>query len=509
MEEAVPFKPVVAVDFYPEDEPFDILMKGFKTSLRTYELFELARIFLDKADRFVFVVEPLKDAEGSDGQLYLSLPAKLPFLSEAEALEHAFAGELENRLEPFEVEVDPPKGNFQVIHRCGVTGKLIGPPNYHRYQELLREHHATEVSNLSFERFRERLVSEKEQAVIDEWVQSQTKQTRYRLKRPSPGTETVESDAAAEVELTETPLGVEASSEAEAGMESGPETAGVAVEGPSEAAPADESAPDIESSSETKEGAESGAEAADAAGEVPAEAAPAGDDTPAEPPSAEDAEPAREFASLAEARQFFRSERREEFVQAFPRLRLNGRAIDEMPRGPLRRSIEAVWEDQKRFPLQTANNLRGKLRRANCHIYKRGKKGISYVCAVRRRLRDPRAVYADTVQRLIDFLDAHPRTKVSELSANLLGIRKEELEASYTPEQREDAEKQLRTLGRDLLWLKSEGYVSEFSDGTLQVQPFATSAGDEAAGDTGDEEPVFSTDSSGVSTESTPDRGAE
>ncbi len=452
VEEAAPFKPVVAVDFYPEDEPFEILMKGFKTSLRTYELFELARIFLDKADRFVFVVEPLAEGEGLGSKLYLSLPSKVPFLNESEAIEHALAAELESRLEPFEVEVDPPKGNFQVIHRCGLTGKLIGPPNYHRYQELLREHHATNVANTSFEKFRDRLVSEKEQAVIDEWVQSQSKQTRYRLKAvvsPAEETKVAVSEDDAPKEESETV--------AEAGDHTD-ETVPEAIE------PSGEDA--TEESAEPEDGAE-----------------------------ASTAEPQREFATLAEARQYFKSERKEEFVQSFAKLRLNGKVIEAMPHGPLRRSIEVVWEDQKRFPLQTANNLRGKLRRANCHIYKRGKKGISFVCAVRRRMRDPRAVYADSVQRLIDFLDASPRTKVGELSGKLLGISKEGMDTSFTPEEREEADKQLRQLGRDLLWLKSEGYVSEFSDGTLLVQPFASGAGVEDDGNQSESDPVFSTDS--------------
>ncbi|HSH09232.1 MAG TPA: hypothetical protein VK995_02510, partial [Oceanipulchritudo sp.] len=84
------FQPVVAVDFYPEEEPFKVLAQAIRTSCRTFELFEIARLILDKPDRFVCVVRDPSQKEGDPAKLFASVPDGLPFRSEEEALAHTF-----------------------------------------------------------------------------------------------------------------------------------------------------------------------------------------------------------------------------------------------------------------------------------------------------------------------------------------------------------------------------------------------------------------------------------
>ncbi|MGF1531607.1 MAG: hypothetical protein ACFCU4_09650 [Puniceicoccaceae bacterium] len=510
-----PFEPVVKVDFYPEDEPFEILMKSFKASMRTYELFELARIFLDKPDRFVVVVEP--KVEG-DRYLYLSLPSRTPFLTEAEALEDALTGEIARQYETFEVEVDPPKGNFQMVHRCGVTGKLIGPPNYHKYQSLLKEHHEKEIFGMSFEAMRNKLVSEKDPGVIEAWLKSQSTETRYREKPPQ--VDVVEEEATSEAGET-TPAeagpeeaepagirdareegavaetipapGAEASAE-ETPAGDGEKTSGAGEEGTTEQEPGTETVGDAKPEEAIKSEGEKEAQTVSAEVEDPAvaDAAEAGGEDPAVVAPFE----AMEFATLQDLTTFLRRERRDKLVKQVKKVRLPGKQLEGLADGPLRKSIEAEWNNQKRFPLQTSNNLRGKLRKANCHVYKRGKKGISFACAVRRKLRDPQAIWADSVQRLITFLEANPGIKISEVPNKLLGIPRGEEAALRTAEEIEAGDKQLRILSRDLTWMKSEGYLSEFSDGSLVLQS-VDHEGSQSVDNMGhDSEPVYSTEPS-------------
>ena len=65
----------------------------------------------------------------------------------------------------------------------------------------------------------------------------------------------------------------------------------------------------------------------------------------------------------------------------------SGKALDTMPRGEILMAIEGAYERQLRFPLDTANQLRGRLRREHFTIFKKGSKGVSYVCAVKRKFR--------------------------------------------------------------------------------------------------------------------------
>lgn len=316
------FKPVVEVTFYPDDIPFKALCHAMRTSCRTYELFEIARLILDKPERFIAVVRPLsKDEEAP--KLFCAVPDGLPFLTEDAAISHV----LKNHLEPFfeieEVEVEAPKGNFTVISKCGITGELLGPPNYHRYQALVQEHHATRLPHMPFGRFQTKIESVKEQEHIDAWVQKMTKIKRYKIKEPAEG------------------------------------------------------------------------------------------------------DP--EFIDGLDAlRSFLLNRRRDLVVRANEQARIPGRLLDGLPKGDLRRSVETVLEQQRTFPLETSNNLRGRLRRMRFTIYKRGSKGVSFVCAVKRNFREPGTILADSPQSLLEFIEKNANIPVGQLPEKFLGIQPEE-----------------------------------------------------------------------------------
>ena len=153
------FEPTVKVDLYPQDEAFDALISRLRSSARTYQLFDIAQLLLEKPDRFVVVVAPLPSKGDAPSMLYYSVPGHLPFESEEAAVSFVVSNHLDQFFDIEEIEIDPPKGNFQMVNRCTITGKLLGPPNYHRYQEFLRHHYANEINGLSFERFTSKIES--------------------------------------------------------------------------------------------------------------------------------------------------------------------------------------------------------------------------------------------------------------------------------------------------------------------------------------------------------------
>ena len=132
--------PFYNVTFYPEDTSFNTLVQTIRKSCRTIELFEIARTVVAKTDRFVVVVAP-KNAAPAEGAsspegiakpakaaFHISVPDGLPFESDEAAVAHVLSTHLDKFFDSAEVEVDPPKGNYQVINKCGVTGELLGPP---------------------------------------------------------------------------------------------------------------------------------------------------------------------------------------------------------------------------------------------------------------------------------------------------------------------------------------------------------------------------------------------
>ena len=428
------FEPTVKVDIYPQDEAFEALVKRLRSTVRTYQLFEIAHLLLEKPERYVVVVENKAKAGEKPAPLFFTVPGHLPFETEEAAINHVLGNNLDIFFDVEEIEIEAPKGNFQMVNRCSVTGDLLGPPNYHLYQDFLQRHYAAKITGMSFDRFVSKVETVKEQESIDAWVESMKKGSRYTLK-------------------------------------------------------------------ERQEG---------------------------EPES---------FESMEAVRIFLLQNRKEKIVSSGENIRFAGRDIERLAKGDIRRSVEAYVEQQLHFPLDSANNIRGRLRRHKFAVYKKGSKGVSFVCAVKRKFRDSKTVFTPSIQGLIEFVEKHPNTAASKLPKLYIDIDTEKqqpaklemteaevaaaaaaveaakvakaaaaaeaaavesgevseeataevaevteapapapdaaasTEATPVVELSEDEQKRLNQLMLDLRWLIIEGYVTEYGDGRLFAAP--------------------------------------
>jgi len=369
------FQPYVSdhfeIAFYPEDHGFNALVKAMRTSCRTYELFEIARLILEKPERCIVVCRRIAGEDGGHPQVAISVPDGMPFETEEEAVKHVLNNHLDRFFDVEVVEGEPPKGNFQVVHRCPVTKEIIGPPNYHRYSHLVEQHHAMKVPHISLERYRTMLESSREQEDIQTWLEKMKKTVRYTPK-------------------------------ADLGGESG------------------------------------------------------------------------SLGSPEEARIFLLRTARAKVVRLADAARIGAQEIQKFPGTEVARAMEGALERQRRFPLDTANALRGRLRRENFHIFKRGSKGITFACSVRRKLRLPGQSFADSVQKLISFVEENPMTPVTTLPEKFLGIPihgAHEGDSDQIESLPEEKKELLKRMAMDLRWLVSEGYLAEYSDGRLFAAP--------------------------------------
>lgn len=446
--------PYYSVTFYPEDTSFNTLVQTIRKSCRTVELFEIARTVVAKNDRFVVVLThkpsggfDSRSAQGANQSgaeggtpapkparpaFYVSVPDGIPFESDEAAVAHVLSRHLDKFFEMAEVEVDPPKGNFQVINRCSITGELLGPPNYHRYNQILQQHYAAAIaSRMSLEAFRSRIETVRDPEVVNQWLAKMKKITRYTWK----------------------------------------------LNGPKVAAP---------QPSATSEAVAPAAEPSETPSDAPVaenEAAPVAESAPAVPTTPN-------FDSLEDARLYLLTQARDKVVRTFDTARFPGKIVDSLPPGEIRRAIEGALDRQRRFPLDTANALRGRLRREHFTIFKKGSKGVSYVCAVKRKFRVPGQTFADSIGALISFIEKNPMVRASELSTKFLGISPVAAPvaapaASEAATETAPAAEAVKTesglsleerakisrIQGDLLWLVREGYVTEFIDGRLFAPP--------------------------------------
>jgi hypothetical protein len=126
--------------------------------------------------------------------------------------------------------------------------------------------------------------------------------------------------------------------------------------------------------------------------------------------------------TLEAVRHFLLQHRKDKVVGSGESIRFAGRDIERLPKGDIRRSVEAYVESQKHFPLDSANNIRGRLRRHKFAVYKKGSKGVSFVCAVKRKFRDSKTIFTESIGDLIDFIEKHPEMPASKLPNEYVGI---------------------------------------------------------------------------------------
>lgn len=388
-EQKPPFVPTMEVLFYPEDAPFAKLADVMKRLKRTYQLFDIAELILEKSERFIVLAKNLPEADGSVKPLFCAQPANIPFETEDEAKKFALEQALESMFEKTQVEVEAPKGNFQFVNKCFLSGDLLGAPNWHKYGEYVREYHAKKYPNMPYEKFLATIETVRDEESVNKWKEQMKVRDAYKLK-------------------------------------------------------------DSEQVFDSKE------------------------------------------AAVA----YILEQKGSELVKTYEQVRMHGADISKMPfASRIRRNMEVIWSKQKYFPIVTANNLRGRLRRAGFTIYKRGSKGFAFVCAVKRKFLLEGESLSDTPQKIFDYITANSGVKASLMPYLYLnlpapkGLSKAAPLAEEHKRQSEGGEvsapvnvdvaeelspevtQQLKDISNELLWLISEGYVVEYADGSLQANP--------------------------------------
>ncbi|MDR2603685.1 MAG: hypothetical protein LBC11_03995 [Puniceicoccales bacterium] len=384
-----PFESIVDIEFYPNDTVFDAIVSALRSTHKTYELFSVAKLFLEKPERFAMVIKKKDSRE--DKYLYLTTDNNFIFETENAAINHVVENYAGKYFDIEEQEVPPPTGKFICLHKCGMTGKVLCPPNYHKYQEILLEHHERFLARVPFEKFKGRIEKITSEEEIENWrIQS----SKVQIFKPK-------------------------------GQE-------------------------------------------DSVGKI-------------------------ELKSMGEVKKYFTEHFKEKAITRYDSVRVSGEIFEKMPKNLLSKSIFVLINREKSFPLNFANNLRGRLGRSGFTIYKIGNKpGISYVSGIRRKFRQPDDIFTDDIQKIIAIIDANPKISITSLCLQYtqgctgnptdnsekegeivqtfatmpqepsVGTEGVAVSSSNSPKESVGQE-----FFKNLHWLIREGYVIEFEDGTL------------------------------------------
>jgi hypothetical protein len=203
----------------------------------------------------------------------------------------------------------------------------------------------------------------------------------------------------------------------------------------------------------------------DACGEAQAQCACGGEDAEAGAVdgAAAKAEAPRKFNSIGDVR-IYLVENADEFLSVADSVSLPGMRIGEIMDREIRDAVDCNLDRQRQFPLETANGMRGNIKKHNLFSYKIGKRGPSYVASVSRKTRSGNTAFTAELGKVLDIVGQNPRISPLELCIK------------FGPAA--DVEKMMSALR----WLIVEGYVAEFDDGTLQVHGSGDCAAEQSDG---------------------------
>jgi hypothetical protein len=179
--------PEFNVAFIPEEKGVEQLARQIKVTGRAYPLFQIALLILQKAERYHVQLTPKKKADGTAEQLFVCALDDTPWTSEDEAVAHVLKNHFATFYQAERTQIDPPKGVYTFVAQCGMSGVILGPPNYHDYQNQLRKLHAERFSRMPFDMFKSRVKIVKDEAVVKKWIEEQSFKTEYNcLNVPEP-----------------------------------------------------------------------------------------------------------------------------------------------------------------------------------------------------------------------------------------------------------------------------------------------------------------------------------
>ena len=170
--------PELNAAFIPEERGVEQLARQIKVTGRAYPLFQIALLILQKAERYSVVLTKKKTAATAQ-PLFVCALDDSPWTSEDEAVEHVLKNHFATFYQAERTQTEPPKGVYTFVAQCGMSGVILGPPNYHDYQNQLRKLHAEKFSRMPFDFFKARVKIVKDEAVVKIWVEEQSFTTEY------------------------------------------------------------------------------------------------------------------------------------------------------------------------------------------------------------------------------------------------------------------------------------------------------------------------------------------
>jgi hypothetical protein len=173
--------PDLEVIFIPERNGLQTLVKKIIQAKRAFSLFDIAGLILSRPEFHAVRVSSPAETESSK-PLFQCRACSMIFLKESECMDHLLDCQLDRYYEQEITEGEAPKGQFSCVVVCPRSNQVLGPPNYHGFNDALRDLHRNRFAHLSLDDLRSSLKTVHDEEVLAKWKEDARQQVLYKHK---------------------------------------------------------------------------------------------------------------------------------------------------------------------------------------------------------------------------------------------------------------------------------------------------------------------------------------
>ena len=170
----------VDVKILPETKALGTIIRRLQNDIHAYKLKELAYFFLDNPQSVLLKITP-RDGAAQQG-FFQCKACGFASTNEDDVRDHAVAAHLGDYYDAKEIDVEPPKGNFSCVAKCGLSGVLLGPPNIHEFNSIVAEMIRTRFPQMSESQYRSHIEMVRDPEAIEQWRKGAVKKTVFFAK---------------------------------------------------------------------------------------------------------------------------------------------------------------------------------------------------------------------------------------------------------------------------------------------------------------------------------------
>ena len=179
--------PELKVSIVPDEKGVESIAREIKLTGKAYPIFQIAHLILERPERHVMEVNVQRGEGGQPLQpLFRCRLDESMWLSGTEVAHHVMRKHFDQFYEVKRTETEGPKGSYNCVAQCGISGRLLGPPNYHGYQNNLAKLHAERFSKMSFEEYKSRVVTVHDEATVEKWIEEAKWKTEFVTRKVEP-----------------------------------------------------------------------------------------------------------------------------------------------------------------------------------------------------------------------------------------------------------------------------------------------------------------------------------